>query len=193
MPDCSFGSRLEFVPNRFSVACRCHRCCCCCCWSLAADAHTRTHTHVYVFCMYISSVRHARVLPATPLPAHTLSWPRPRILQCRHPSIRVLCLYMYICICVCILSILFYVHLFTVLDSEICTAGCGRHGTSLTFSQISNEYVFLFSCDHETYIHTHTHVPLSHLYRSLRSQLQEGHTARQRQQNETCNLTYALA
>lgn len=102
------------------------------------------HTYVCIVCrdMFAS---HPSTSPAG---LHAFLWSRPRTLHCRQTN-KHMCtsVYIHMCVCACILSILFYVHLFTVLDSEICTAGSDRQGTELTFSQIANEYVF-FSCDH---------------------------------------------
>lgn len=120
---------------------------------------------------------------------HAFLYPRPRTLQCRQTSVYV---YAYVCNCVCILSILFYVHLFTVLDSEICTAGSGRHGTALTFSQIANEYVFFSVAIIAALSDTHMHTCPSHLYRSLRSQL-AGHTRVSKRDMQACRIIHTLA
>lgn len=149
-----FGLVSESVPNRCAVFFFCR------CWSLDAPTYTRTLANrkkrycVHIVCRDMFTSRP----PTSPAGPHTFLLTRPRTLHCRHTN-----KYVCMCLCACILSIIFYVHLFTVLDSEICTAGSDRQGTELTFSQIANEYIF-FSCDRcRTLWHTHARVPLAPL------------------------------
>lgn len=169
-----FGSESESVPNR----CAFHSFFCCCCWSLDAPTYTHTHVlwrtkrnvivyiHMYV-CIVCRDMFESRPSSSPGRPTHF------SLIAASHFALQTdkqTCVHECICVCVCacILSILFYVHLFTVLDSEICTAGSDRQGTELTFSQIANEYVFfqLRSLPHSlTHTHTCTRAPRTFIAR----------------------------